>query len=58
MAYDWSEIGLATVRYVTDFQFRVLHLRYFLWNRWQNSDSGLQFFQNGRIEGNQILEAV
>ena len=30
MAYDWSEIGLATVRYVTDFQFRVLHLRYFL----------------------------
>ena len=39
MAYDWSEIGLATVRDVTDSY--ILHLRYFLFNRWQTSDSSL-----------------
>ena len=41
MAYDWYEIGLTTVRDVTDSYIRVLHLRYFLWNRWQTSDSSL-----------------
>ena len=30
MVYDWSEIGLATVRDVTDSYIRVLYLRYFL----------------------------
>ena len=35
-----------------------VYLRYFLWNRWQRSDKSLQFFQNGRIKGNQIHEAV
>ena len=30
MVYDWSEIGLTTVRDVTDSKLRVLHLRYFL----------------------------
>ena len=30
MVYDWSEIGLTTVRDVTDSYIRVLHLRYFL----------------------------
>ena len=30
MVYDWSEIGLTTVRDVTDSYFRLLHLRYFL----------------------------
>ena len=58
MAFDWSKIGLTTVRDVTDSKIRVLHLRYFLWNRWQNDDSSLKFCQNGRIKGNQILEAV
>ena len=58
MVCDWSEIGLTTVRGVTDSFHRVLYLRYFLWNRWQRSDKGLQFLQNGRIKGNQIHEAV
>ena len=30
MVYDWCEIGLTTVRDVTDSYTRVLHLRYFL----------------------------
>ena len=30
MVYDWSEIGLTTVRDVTDSYIRLLHLRYFL----------------------------
>ena len=58
MVCDWSEIGLTTVRDVTDSFHRVLYLRYFLWNRWQRSDKNLQFLQNGRIKGNQIHEAV
>ena len=58
MVCDWSEIGLTTVRDVTDSFHRVLYLRYFLWNRWQRSDKILQFLQNGRIKGNQIHEAV
>ena len=37
MVCDWSEIGLTTVRDVTDSFHRVLYLRYFLWNRWQRS---------------------
>ena len=58
MVCDWSEIGLTTVRDVTDSFHRVLYLRYFLWNRWQRSDKSLEFLQNGRIKGNQIHEAV
>ena len=30
MVYDWSKIGLTTVRDVTDSYIPVLHLRYFL----------------------------
>ena len=58
MVCDWSEIGLTTVRGVTDSFHRVLYLRYFLWNRWQRRDKSLQFLQNGRIKGNQIHEAL
>lgn len=60
MVCDWSEIGLTTVRDVTDSFHRLILLALLSVKPLTKKCKSLQFkfLQNGRIKGNQIHEAV